>query len=34
MRSTTKNGKNKMGQIMWDRPKWKTETSGTEGVEV
>ena len=27
MRSTTKNGKSEMGQIMWDGPKWKTETN-------
>ena len=30
MGSTTKNDKSEMGQIMWDGPKWKTETNYPE----
>ena len=33
MGSTTKNDKNEVGQIMWDGPKWKTETNYLERIE-
>ena len=33
MRSTTKNSKSEMGQIIWDGPKWNTESNYLGRIE-